>query len=77
MEIQLSDVIAICDDAIGSPLSATDDFFEMGGDSMAFIEVIQRLESEAGGALDLMAIVENPTPLVMFTVLRRGSGIQR
>lgn len=45
-----------------SPIEPDDDFFELGGDSLLGIQLLERLQSTFGVALDLDTVLAHPTP---------------
>ncbi|WP_437338558.1 amino acid adenylation domain-containing protein [Sorangium sp. So ce394] len=56
------EVAAIWREVLGAPrLGATDGFFELGGDSLAAMQVIGRLEARLGLRVALSALFEAPT----------------
>ena len=42
-------------------IAAEDDFFDLGGDSLAAVELINRVNAELGVSLDTVALFDHPT----------------
>jgi acyl transferase domain-containing protein/acyl carrier protein len=51
------------------PLSVDDDFLELGGDSIASIQILSRIEKKLGVRLSLRILLDNPTPTLLSKVI--------
>jgi len=55
------------------PIGASDDFFELGGDSLTAVRIIQQVADLTGSALPLGALYESPTVAALARLLREGT----
>ncbi|OZC54373.1 non-ribosomal peptide synthetase [Rhodococcus sp. RS1C4] len=62
-----SEVLAVND------ISVTDDFFDRGGSSLTAMRVLSKLRASTGTALSLQALLAEPTPESIATLLDSGS----
>lgn len=63
VEIQgvVADVLGVDDGAVGP----TDNFFDLGGDSLACVELFERIREVTGAQLPLSVILRSPTPRLL------------
>ena len=52
-----------------------DDFFELGGDSLAAVEVVAWIQAEFGVALETAALFKCPTVRTLNAHVRASSGV--
>src|SRR5262249_13682516 len=68
------EVASLWEEILGvGPLGPEDDFFALGGDSLAALRMIEALDATLGTALPLDALVERATVRAIADVLARGS----
>jgi non-ribosomal peptide synthetase component F/thioesterase domain-containing protein/acyl carrier protein len=65
-------LVRIWEDVLGvRPLSVRDDFFAVGGNSLAAVQVISRVKEQFGAELPLAALLGSPTVAELADALRR------
>jgi enterobactin synthetase component F len=60
--------------ALGVPVGPHDDFFALGGDSLAAVAILAEVSRVEGAALGLAVMVDAPTPALLVEELHRGIG---
>ncbi|MFI2378288.1 FkbM family methyltransferase [Streptomyces sp. NPDC018964] len=65
----LAAVTALWTDLLGRPAGPGDDFFAVGGTSLAAVRMLARLRERFGGGLGLADLLEDPTPSGLATRL--------
>ena len=61
--------------ALGEPAAGDDeDFFDAGGDSLAFLQLTVTLEERTGAKLPVGDVLADPTPTGIAALLRRAGG---
>ena len=71
-----SEVAAVFQEVLGTDqVTADDNFFEVGGNSMLALTLISRINARYGTSLPLIEVIHNPTPagLARF-IARSGAG---
>jgi phthiocerol/phenolphthiocerol synthesis type-I polyketide synthase E len=54
-------------------IAAEDDFFDLGGDSLAAVEVINRVNAELGVALETIVLFDHPTLAELAALIERSA----
>jgi acyl-CoA synthetase (AMP-forming)/AMP-acid ligase II/surfactin synthase thioesterase subunit/acyl carrier protein len=69
---------ALWGEALERPAAGLDDdFFELGGDSLAALGLLAAIEEDLNVALELDALVEAPTPRLLGRAMLRGSYLEQ
>jgi aryl carrier-like protein len=64
-------MVALWEEVLGvSPVGVSDNFFDLGGNSLMALKVVSRLTRATGGAVSLTSIFEAPTPRALALLLR-------
>lgn len=71
---ELSRMCAIWSATLGVPVGPDDDFFALGGDSLAAVALLAEVSRVHGIALGLAVIVDAPTPIRLIDEVHRGIG---
>jgi thioesterase domain-containing protein len=64
-------------EALERPAGLDDDFFELGGDSLAALGLLAAIEEDLNVALELEALVEAPTPRLLGRAMLRAPYLER
>lgn len=65
-------IVAIWESVLGqTPVGIHDDFFDVGGHSLAAAQILARIHDATGTSLPLSAIFESPTPAGLATLVDR------
>jgi acyl carrier protein len=66
-------IVAIWESVLGqTPVGVHDDFFDVGGHSLAAAQILARIHDATGISLPLSAIFESPTPAGLATLVHQG-----
>ena len=68
-ELDESWLASIWTDVLGVAVGSDDDFFALGGDSLAAAEIVARVETETGRLVPLGTLIRNPTVAALTTAI--------
>lgn len=72
---ELEGVIAnVWSEVLGRPVTAADDFFALGGNSLHAVQIVSRTEEITGEPLSVRAVLEGRTVAAMAEAVARAAG---